>query len=450
MKKILKNITLNYLRVLAKLQLKKYAPDIIGITGSAGKSSTLEAVTAVLKDKYQLKVSYKANSEWGIPVNILGLKTNQHTNLYIDWLSICFKAPWQILTYWQPYEKYIVEMGIDSPKPPQNMEYLLSIIRPRTAIFLNVEPMHSEPFDYLVSVKDPKKRRQEIRKVIASEKGKIITSLPENGLGILNQDDDLVINFIKKTKAQTLTFGRDKLSNVRIESTSTSLSGTKIVFHFNDQQEVLHFKQYLLPSHYAYSFAAAICVAIDEDFTLKEAIQLIEKNFNLPPGRSSLIPGIKGSIIIDSSYNASAKPTLDLLQMLSQLGSRKTYALLGDMRELGQETQGEHEEVARLVAKVCTQVFLTGPAMKRYALPLINQKEAGKALWFESASKAADHLKTILKPTDIILIKGSQNTLFLETAVEKLMKDPAKANELLCRRGKFWDERRKRKDYISN
>lgn len=437
MKKPLQHLALSYLKFIARLQLRKYSPDILGITGSAGKTSTMHAVEAVLQDKYKLKVGYKANSEWGIPANILGLKTGVHANSYLDWLSICLKAPWQLLTYWQPYEKYIVEMGIDSPKPPQNMGYLLTIVQPRTAIFLNVQPMHSEPFDYLVSETDPQKRHQLIRKVIAQEKGKIITSLPENGLAILNKDDDQVIGFKDNTQAQIMTFGTGAGSEVKIVSCITTLAGTKITFEYQGETETLHFKEYLLPEHYAYTFAAAICVAIDEDYTLAESVQLLQKNFHLPPGRSSLIPGIKGSIIIDSSYNASTGPTIDSLNLLSDLGSKNSYALLGDMRELGQESQLEHEKVAQVAAKVCKEVFLTGPAMKQYALPLI-QKTNTPVTWFESASLAADHIKTILKPTDIILIKGSQNTLFLETAVEKLMKNPEKADDLLCRRGTFW------------
>lgn len=431
-----------YLRNLASLQLRKYAPDIIGITGSAGKTSTLNAVEAVLKDKYTLKVSHKANSQWGIPADILGLKTNQHAHSYVDWGLTALKAPWQLISYWRPHEKYLVEMGVDSPYPPSNMEYLLKLIKPRTSIFLNVEPMHSEPFDHLVNETNPIKRRQLIRQEIAKQKGLIITSLPENGLAILNQDDDIVRTFATKTQAQVMTFGTNQKSDVKIIQTSTTLAGSKFTYRYQDQEATLHLKNYLLPAHYAYSFAAALCIAIDEDFTLEEGISLIQKNFHLPPGRSTLIPGVKGSILIDSSYNASAKPTIDLIEMVAGVGSKRFYCLLGDMRELGQETQTEHEAVARIASTHATHVFLTGPAMKQYALPLINTLKPKQASWYESGLKAAEALKKILKPTDIVLIKGSQNTIFLETAVEFLMKDASQANTLLCRRGAFWNKKR--------
>lgn len=442
MKSRLKSILLWYFSFLAKLQLKKYAPDIIGITGSAGKTSTLNAVEAVLKDKYILKVSHKANSQWGLPAHILGLKTNQYSNPFVDWLIIALKAPWRLLTYWKPYEKYVVEMGVDSPYPPANMEYLLKLIKPRTSIFLNVELMHSEPFDHLVKEKKPERRRQLIRQEIAKQKGLIVTTLPENGLGILNLDDDIVRTFAAKTQAQIMTFGTKPESEVQITHTSTTLAGTKFTYKYQDQESTLHLKNYLLPVHYAYSFAAALCVAIDEDYTLKEGVELLQHNFHLPPGRSTLIPGVKGSILIDSSYNASAKPTIDLIKMVTALGVKNFYCLLGDMRELGEEAEMEHERVAQVASKHATKVFLTGPATKQYALSMINAIKPNQASWFESGIKAAEAIKKILKPTDIVLIKGSQNTIFLETAVEALMKDPSQADKMLCRRGNFWEKKR--------
>lgn len=132
------------MRFWARLQLKKTAPDVIGITGSAGKTSCRNAVKVILQEKYKVKVSYKANSESGIPLNILGIKPCDYST--IDWLRMVILAPIKLLTNWQVFEKYVVEMGIDSPTPPKNMEYLLTIVRPRTGIFLNALPVHTAFF----------------------------------------------------------------------------------------------------------------------------------------------------------------------------------------------------------------------------------------------------------------------------------------------------------------
>jgi UDP-N-acetylmuramoyl-tripeptide--D-alanyl-D-alanine ligase len=440
MKTFVKSVFLRYFRELAKLQLKKYCPDIIGITGSAGKTSTKYALHAILKDKFRTKTSFKANSEWGIPINILGLKPYQHHNQYLGWLLLALKAPWRLISDRKAYEKYIVELGIDSPHPPQNMEYLLTIVKPRVGIFLNVQPTHSEPFDHLVKEVEPKKRRDQIREVIAAEKGKLIESLPADGLAILNADDDRVIKFAKKTKAQVSTFGKTDTADLTIVGINQSLAGTKFDYRYHEQKIGMQFKHLLLPDHFGHTFAAAILVAVHEGCRLEEAVAALVTNYKLPRGRASLIPGKKGSIIIDSSYNASAVPMIDSLNLLAKLKAGKTYAILGDMRELGDETQGEHEQVAKVANQICDRVLLVGPQMKDYALPILKDD---KGEWYESGLKAAASLLPRLKPTDVVLVKGSQNTLFLETAVEKLMRQPEKADDLLCRRGEFWNRRRR-------
>lgn len=446
MKSYLSWLVLYYLRFFARLQLKKYAPDIIGITGTAGKTSAQAAVAAVLKDKYRLKISHKANSESGIPLNILGLSLSSFSAF--DWLRVLLLAPIRLIVHWEPHDKYVVEMGIDSPNPPKNMEYLLTIIQPRTGIFLNTQPMHSEYFDHLTKQTHPHKRREEIRHLIADEKGKLITSLPENGLAILNHDDDTVSKFSDQTIAQQMTFSKwrkDKKITVGFSNVIQTLDGTKISFHTDNQTKTAHFPTFLLPDHFGYTFCAALCIAIDEDYSLEEGINLLEKNYKLPPGRSTLIPGINGSVIIDSSYNASAQPTIDLLSMTAKLNGGRSLALLGDIRELGKETQIEHQRVIKHALITTNHLYLVGPLMLKYAIPYL-EKHRPKNFsvdWFDNAHLASEKIKKDIKPGDVLLVKGSQNTIFLEHAVKKIMRRPEMADKILCRRGQFWNDRRK-------
>ena len=111
---------LYYLRFWARLKLNIIRPDIIGITGSAGKTSCVQAIVAILGDSFRVKVSEKANSESGIPLNILGLTPNDYS--VVDWLRLIFLAPIKALTNWEKYDIYLVELGIDSPRVPKNME----------------------------------------------------------------------------------------------------------------------------------------------------------------------------------------------------------------------------------------------------------------------------------------------------------------------------------------
>jgi UDP-N-acetylmuramoyl-tripeptide--D-alanyl-D-alanine ligase len=399
-------LVLKWLRFWARLQLRKYAPDIIGITGSAGKTSCRNAVKVVLKDKYQLKVTGKANSESGIPLDILDIKPIDFS--LTDWLRMCLLAPIAVITKWKPFEKYVVEMGIDSPKSPKNMEYLLTILQPRTAIFLNASLVHSQNFDHL---------GKNVRQLIAREKGKLIQGLPKNGLAILNADQAEVAEFANKTKAKAMFFGAGKKADIRLVKVERDRRGTKFTFKDSVETAAINLP-YLLPNYYGHTLGAALCINADEGNMLTEGCQLLEQNFQLEPGRMSVFEGVNGSTIIDSSYNASAEPTIGALQMLEDLPAKRRLAVLGQMNELGQAAEAETKRVKAVAEKICDQV------------------------WWSSGDAVADEVKQSLRPGDFVLIKGSQNGVFLEMTVERLLANAADATRL-CRRGIYWDKQRK-------
>ena len=439
MKEKLIFFALLYFKFFAKLQLLKIRPFIIGVTGSAGKTSTRNAIFSVIKQKYRVKVSYKANSESGIPLNILGLTPKNFSIL--EWLTLVILCPLKLITNWKKYDIYLVEMGIDSPKPPKNMGYLLTILKPDIGIVLNAAPMHSEPFDYLVTQTDPEKRATEITKLIAAEKGKIVTHLSKKKIAIINEDQKEITDLKPKIQAKLITFGTKKTATVQIVKYSVNTSGTEFLFRVNQEELYIQCSRQLLPQHFSQTFAAAISTAVALGIDLTTIKNGLETQFKLPPGRSSLIPGIAGSTLIDSSYNASTQPTLDMLELLVAVPGKRKIAVLADMRELGAVAQIEHEKVAKRASEVCDAVLLIGPQSKQFSLPII-EKTKTQVHWFENAAAAADFLKKQLKKDDVILIKGSQNTLLLEIAVEKLMAQPKDAELLLARRGEFWDQKR--------
>ncbi|MEA2056357.1 MAG: Mur ligase family protein [Patescibacteria group bacterium] len=440
MKKILSTFFLTYLRWLAKIQLLKNQSLVIGITGTAGKTSARNAVAAILKNEYQIKVSYKANSETGIPLNLLGLTAHDYS--LKDWLRLCLLAPIKLLTNWGKYQIYVVEMAIDSPLPPKNMDYLLKIIQPDIGIFLNAKPMHSLGFDQLLDdTVQGKDRREQITQLIAQEKGKLITQLPQKGLAVLNFDDANVKKFTKQTRAEVIGFGHDQSAQVKFTKYQPSLKGTKFTFEFNQEKQAVNFDKYLLPRHYGQTFAAGIAVGVKLDISFKQCLANLKNNFKLPPGRSSLISAVKQAMILDSSYNSSAQPTLDSLELLNQVALKRKLALLGDMRELGQVAKPEHELVALKAAQTCDLVVMVGPLTKKYIVPIL-EKNNVEHYHCQNTYQAAKILKEKLEKDDLLLVKGSQNTLLLEIAVERLMKDKTQVEELLCRRGKYWDQKR--------
>lgn len=438
MKNFFSRFILEYLRFFATLQLKKLNPTIIGITGSNGKTSTMTSTEAVLKTHRRVKVSYKANSEIGLPLDILNLKIKK--NSIFEWLGFIVKAPFNVLTSKKDYDIYIAEMGIDSPYPPQNMSYLLTFLQPHIGIFLNARPVHSEPFDHLAKSTNPESRRLEVTQLIAKEKGKLIESLPSRGTAILNADDENVMATGNRSQASVVFFGSTDQSTLQIKKSIQTLQGTTFIFIYENESITVELSRLLLPHHFAYSIAPALLAGVACGLTIQQAAISFEKNFTLPPARSSLIDGVNGSLILDSSYNASTQSTLDSLELL-KLSTGRRLALLGDIRELGDVTQTEHELVAKQAAKICSEVFLVGPQMKTYALPLL-EASGIPVHWFEKTGAAGKYIKNILQKNDMILMKASQNTLLFEIAVEMCMANPEQADRLLCRREPFWDKKR--------
>lgn len=439
MKQFIVFFILAYFRFFAKLQLLKIRPIVIGITGSAGKTSARNAIFAVLKNKFKVKVSYKANSESGIPLNILGLAPKKFS--VFEWFWLMVLCPVKLLTNWEKYDVYLVEMGIDSPNAPKNMQYLLTIVKPNISVFLNAAPMHSEPFDYLVSTTDLSQRSKEITKLIAEEKGLIITEIDSRQTAIINIDQEEIVELLPSVSAKLVSFGKKDNANIRIINYSVDLKGSFFTYQLHNQTIKIQLINQVLPEHFTYTFASAIAVGVALNMNLGEVKTQLENNFKLPPGRATLIEGINNSIIIDSSYNASSRPMIDMLNLLDNLPGKRKLALLGDMRELGKVAEIEHETIAKKAVDVCNKVYLIGPQMKKYAMPILEQHKI-PTTWFKNAYEAAKQIKLELNPEDILLVKSSQNTLLLEIAVQRLMAHPQDANKLLARRGSFWDKKR--------
>jgi len=443
-KRVVIAIFLAYLRLAARIQLFKIKPKIVALTGSQGKTSLLNAVFSVLSLKYRVKKSIKANSETGIPLDLLDLHPANYS--LIEWIKLAFLVPTRLLTNWKKYDVYLVELGIDDPYPPKNMEYLLGFIKPEIAIFLNVALVHTQQFSKLI----PKSKQFETRKdrenfllsSIAQEKGKIITFLGEDKTAIVNQDDLWVWKMTKKTRAKLISFGKNKSqeNGIRIKSASVACSNLATAFSFEYRKHTYQINlPFLVPEHYASTLAAALAAGLAMGVGLTEACQALEEKFVLPPGRMTLFKGINNSLLIDSSYNASKKPTLDALELLTKVPAKAKIVVLGDMRELGIMAEQEHRQVAENILKVADQVVLIGPLTKEYVLPMIEGQKPVK--WFENSWLAGKYLKKNLKKDSVVLIKGSQNMIFTEIITQALLKNK-KDRRKLCRRGRYWEKQR--------
>ncbi|OGL54271.1 hypothetical protein A3K55_02405 [Candidatus Shapirobacteria bacterium RBG_13_44_7] len=380
MKQKLSLLLLFFLRFFARIQIAKLRLlnprlKIIGVTGSAGKTSTIAAIKAALEPKFKVKSTAGSNSESGIPLSILGIKVTGYSLL--DWLRYCLLAKLKIFSNWQKYDVLVIEMGIDAPYSPKNMSYLLSIVKPDIGVFLNVTPVHLHNFTSLDQ--------------IAREKAKLVNSTP---IAIINPA-------LKKFVTN------------------------KNIFYINPQPIKYH---HPLPAIYQQSFGAAIAVAKVLGLESKSATHNLQSNFRLPPSRSTILKGLKDSQIIDSSYNSSPLACAEMLQFLSTFkGSR--LAVLGDMRELGSSSADEHLKLYQLAAKTADTIISIGPETQKYFGP--------KAIKFLYWWQALKYLKEHLPPKSTLLVKGSQNTIFLEELIKGLLAKKSDS-KLLCRQSAYW------------
>lgn len=368
MRNNLKKLVLEYLRVAAKIQLWKIRPEhLVAITGSVGKSSCREAVYAILKDRFKVKAGKKSlNTEIGLPTDILGFND-------FSWKVPVF-ALFKLLFDWKKFDVYIAEMGVDKPG---DMDYLLTIVKPDIAVFLNVYPVHTFNFPGGVSQ-------------IAKEKGKLLEA-------------------------------------AKIKISYPDFNGVKPF--------LIEKKGFLFTEDYGQTFAAAAAVGKAFGITLEESKKNLEENLVLPPGRMSVFLGIKGSTIIDSSYNASRVPMVSALKTLRQAQGSRKIAVLGDMRELGEFAKEEHGKVAKEALKEADLIFTFGPLIEEY---FPSNRKIRK---FKKMRELIEAVKSEIKPGDVLLVKGSQNTIMLETLVEQILANPEDKNKL-CRRGEFWEKKR--------
>lgn len=437
MKPVLKSFILWYIRIAANLQLWKTKPTIIGVAGSSGKTSLVKLIHEVLADKYTVRQTGGKNSEIGLPLNILRISIQD--NSLADWVRILFLIIWRLLTDWGKCDYYLAEMGIDGPQEPYNMGYLLKIVKPTIGVVTNVSLEHSVYFDPLVTEVDEAKRREKLLELIAYEEVGLLRSLPKTGVAVVNRDDASLVKE-KDIKAKQITVSlHNTKADLYVKNISTSLEKFVIDFVWREKVYTLTIAQ-ALPEFYAYEFLFALAVAMSVDIGPQEAIESLQKHFSLPPGRFSVFAGIKQTTLIDSSYNnATLEPIMGILDMLKKIAStRRKVVIVGDMREQGSMSRKNHELLAEKLAHSVQEIILIGPLLANYAAPILKRKKT-KFTSFQTFSQAKETILKTIKPKDIILVKGSQNTLFLERVVEMLLENKEEAIKL-CRRGVFWDK----------
>jgi len=332
------------LRIIAKIILAKYKPEIIGITGSVGKTSAKEAIYTVLKRKFKVRRNIKNyNNEIGVPLTIIGAESPGKS--IFGWLRVLFNAGMLILKRDKDYPEILVlEMAVDRPG---DMKYLMSITECNIGVVTLIGPVHLEFFGSLEKIQE--------------EKGELIKKLKPGGWAILNFDNEETREMAVESKAKVLTYGFQGGAQVRAQELRFSFKKAKDIKNLLGMGFRLSyhdaFAPVLLPNvigyNSVYAALAGAAVGIAYGINLREISQSIE-SYNSPRGRMNLIKGVKGTLIIDDSYNSSPQSSISALDLVKRIVLKKEarkFVVLGDMLELGPYTEQGHKEVGEYVFK---------------------------------------------------------------------------------------------------
>jgi len=293
-----------------------------------------------------------------------------------------------------------------------------------------VGPSHLEFFESLEAIR--------------KEKEKLVKAVSPDGLIVLNRDDPAVAAM--KGRASTLKYGLLKdeerpsgeevvASDIRLVSGEGGL-GFKLNYKGNSVP--VHLPK-IIGRHQIYASLAAAAVGTYFKLNLIKISESL-KDFQAPPGRMRLLPGIKNTLIIDDTYNAAPLSTIAALRTLAEItlpGKRKV-AILGDMLELGAATEAGHRKVGRVAHSMVDLLITVGD---RANFISDEARRAGmpeeKIIEYNYTDEVLEDIENILKPNDVILVKGSQ-AMRMEKIVKDIMFEPLAAEELLVRQNEEW------------
>jgi len=429
MKSIIKKIIIFILRLEAKLVLKKYKPKIVAVTGTVGKTSAKEAIASVLSREFYLRKSEKSyNSEFGVPLTILGTKSGWNSSL--RWFLILFKGLRLLIVKHDYPELLVLEMGVDRPG---DMDKLTDLVKPDIAVItaLGKVPVHVEYF---------KKPDQ-----LAKEKIKLAKAVSEDGYVLLNGDDEFLLEAKDKIKANYFAYGFSEdndlvASNYHITEKKEGERNVPdgLTFKVDYKGSIVPIRIHGVFGRQAvYAVLAAIATGRALGLNLVETAEAVSR-YKTPAGRLKLLKGIKNSFILDDTYNSSPIAVKAGLEVLGDIPAKRRIAVLGDMLELGEYTIDEHKKIGRRVQAVADVLFAVGPRSKFIA----GEAEAvgfnpKNIFEFSNSEEAKKAVQEEIEEGGLIFVKGSQS-MRMEKIVEEIMAHPDQKNQLLVRQEEEW------------
>jgi len=369
---------------LAHFYRKQFQIPILGITGSNGKTTTKDLVAHLLKTKMNvLKTEGNFNNLMGLPFTLFRLN--------------------------HIHEIALLEMGMSLPF---EIKRLSQIAKPTAGLITNIGKAH------LATMKSMEN--------IAKAKGALFRSLSSKDIAFINKDDPYLYPFCKKVKSRVRTYSLKSKADVRgtvledlglggcIMKCEWDTSGT------GAKKEVIKFHLPLNGDHHAQNAVAAISVASYFGVSAQKIKSAIE-SFIPTQGRSHIFHLSYGMIVIDDSYNANPDSMAAGLKMLKNISkNKKTYAVLGDMLELGSKEKHYHTEIGRIIKKIGIDNVLTFGPLSQYIVREVDKNKKIRTFWTLNQDDLISQLKQDLKLNPgVILVKGS-HSMNMEKVVEAL------------------------------
>ncbi len=409
----MKKVIQFWLKMFARLYLRKFKPKIVAVSGSVGKTSTKEAIRLALSSGFRVRASAKSyNNEIGVPLAILGFKSPAKNIFLWKWLFI--KAFFGFFKRQYP-QVLVLEMGSDKPG---DLKYLVSIAKPDIAVLTRIGPAHFQAFEDMDR--------------LIEEKSTLIKVLRSKEWAVLNYDDEVLRELGLRSPCQVLYYGLDKKADVR--AFDINIRNEKLSFKIQYKGRSYSLEIEAAGKHFVYTALAAFYVGVILGLEPSEILRNLAY-FKPLPGRGRILAGKKQTLIVDESYNAnplSMQAALDFIKEIKWQGRK--VLVLGDMKELGSLSHKEH---LRLVPHIlfADLVIFVGPEIE----PAFEKatQDGLPCFYYRRVEDLLKNLESVIKPNDLILFKASQS-IRLEKAVAKILSEKYNPKEVLVRQEREW------------
>lgn len=344
---------------------------LIGVTGSAGKTTTKEAIAHVLSTKFQvLKSEGNLNNHFGLPLMLLKLEPE--------------------------HDIAVIEMGMSHRG---EIAALAQIASPEIGVITNVAPVHLEFFNSVAE--------------IAQAKWELIKSLPEDGIAVLNADDEYLSQLRKSFLGRTLTYGLHPSAEVRAENIEArGAAGTVFDIMAAGGREKVHLP--LIGAHNIYNALAAVAVALQRGFSLSQAANALS-TLRSQEKRGQVIQ-LGNITVINDCYNSNPKALDAMVDALATMPAKRRIVVAGEMLELGSSGEEMHRASGRHAANRKVDVLL---GVRGLAQPMVEaaRKAGMRAEFVNNAEEAGEWLAREVRDGDVVLMKASRGVK-LERALE--------------------------------